>query len=123
MQRGYIALSIVILITAVIIAISTTVSLLSIGEAETGLTLSQGENTLDFVEGCTEDALLKARANTAYTGGNITRPEGTCTVNVSKNGNSWTLTVSTSASTYSRTVQAVITQNGYGDTISSWTEL
>src|SRR5690348_16902664 len=96
-QKGFIAISMVILLVALVIAISTTVALLSIDEAESALTLTNGESTLDFVEGCTEDALLKARANASYSGGNITRPEGTCTVSVSKGGSTWTLTVSTTA--------------------------
>ena len=113
----------VIILVAVVIAIATTVALLSIGEAESALTLTNGESTLNFVEGCAEDALLKARANTAYTGGNITRPEGTCSVSVSKAGSTWTLTMSTTATTHVRTIQVVITQDGYGDTISSWREI
>src|SRR5258708_18718426 len=119
-QQGFIAISMVILLVALVIAIATTVALLSIGEAESALTLTNGESTLDFVEGCTEDALLKARASASYAGGNITRPEGTCTVSVAKAGSTWTLTVSTTAIAYVRTIQVVITQDGYGDTISSW---
>ncbi|SRR6266568_2898022 len=122
-QKGFIAISMVIILVAVVIAIATTVALLSIGEAESALTLTNGESTLNFVEGCAEDALLKARANTAYTGGNITRPEGTCSVSVSKAGSTWTLTMSTTATTHVRTIQVVITQDGYGDTISSWREI
>ncbi|HWY79469.1 MAG TPA: hypothetical protein VNW29_03865 [Candidatus Sulfotelmatobacter sp.] len=122
-QNGFIAISMVILLVALVIAISTTVALLAVGEAESALTLTNGESTLSFVEGCTEDALLKARANTSYAGGNITRPEGTCTVTISKAGSIWTLTVSTTATVYVRTIQVVITQDGYGDTISSWSEI
>ncbi len=122
-QKGFIALSMVILLVAIVIAISTTVALLSVGEADSALSLTNGESTLDFVEGCAEDALLKARANTTYTSGNITRPEGTCTVVVSKAGSTWTLTVSTTATAYVRTVQIVMVQDGYGDTITSWKEL
>jgi len=122
-QQGFIAISMVILLVALVIAISTTVALLSIGEAESALTLTNGESTLDFVEGCTEDALLKARASASYTGGNITQPEGTCTVSVAKAGSTWTLTVSTTATVYVRTIQVVITYDGYGDTITSWKEI
>lgn len=122
-QKGYIALSMILVIAAVMIGVVTTTTLLSIGEGESGLTLATGENTLAFVEGCTEDALLKARASNTYTGGNITRPEGTCTVTVTKSGNTWTLTVSTTATTYVRTIQAIITNTGYGDSIVSWKEI
>lgn len=122
-NSGYIALSMVLIILSIVIAVSITVAYLSIGEAQSSLYLTKGDSTLSFVEGCTEDALLKARANAGYTGGNITRPEGTCTVSVSKAAGTWTLNVSTTATTYVRTIKAVITQNGYGDIITTWQEI
>src|SRR5258708_39157195 len=73
-SRGFVVISIVILLMAVVTAVSLTVALLSVGEAQSGFTLTQGENTLSFVEGCTEDALLKARASSTYTGGAFKRP-------------------------------------------------
>jgi len=121
-NQGYIALSMILILSVVIVAVAATVTLLSIGEAESGLTLTKGEDALSFVDGCTEDALLKARARASYTGGTITRPEGTCTVTISKAGSTWTITVSTTATTYVRTIQTVITQDGYGDTLTSWKE-
>jgi uncharacterized protein (UPF0333 family) len=122
-QRGYIAISMVLIILSVVIAVATTVTLLAIGEAQSSLILTKGEDTLSFVEGCAEDALLKARASSSYTGGNITRPEGTCTVSVSKASTTWTLTISTTATAYVRTVEVVITRDGYGDTITTWKEI
>ncbi len=122
-QKGYIALSLVLILLAVISAIAITVSLLSIGEGQSGLASYLGEDTLTFVEGCTEDAILKARASSSYTGGNITRPEGACTVGVSKAGNVWTLTVSTTNTQYVRTIQAVINRVAPAITITSWREI
>lgn len=108
---------------AIVVAVSITVAFLSIGEAQSSLTLTKGDDVLSFVEGCTEDALLKSRASASYAGGNITRPEGTCTVSVSKAGSTWTITVSTTSMQYVRTIQAVITQDGYGETLTTWKEI
>lgn len=123
-EKGVVALSIVLVLAAVLAAVSITVALLSVGEGQSGLALTNGESTLAFVEGCTEDALLKARASASYTGGNITRPEGTCSVSVSKVGSVWTLTVGTTATSYIRTVVAKVTQSGYGVVINAdgWKE-
>lgn len=66
---GYIALITVIILSAVTMAIGTTVSLLAIGEAQSSQALTKGEETLGFVEGCMEDALLKVRASDSYAGG------------------------------------------------------
>lgn len=121
-ERGYIALITVIILSAVTIAIATTVSLLAIGEAQSSLSLSRGEDTLAFVEGCMEDALLKVRASDSYAGGSITRPEGTCTITASKVGSTWTVTATTTATTYKRTIQAIATKSA-SLTIGSWKEL
>ncbi len=122
-QGGYIAILAVLMIVAVGVMVVSTMSLLGIGEVQSSVSLMKGENTLDFVEGCTEDALLKVRANIGYAGGTITRPEGTCSVVVAKNGNVWTLTVTTTDVTYARTVQVVGTRNITTFTISTWKEI
>lgn len=121
-QQGYIAVITVLIISVVVLSIATTVSLLAIGEGQSGLSLFKGEDTLTFVEGCMDDALLKARNNNTYTSGSITRPEGTCTVTVSKVGTTWTVTATTTNTQYARTVQAVITR-GSSMAITSWKEL
>src|SRR5260221_5347286 len=99
-EAGYIAILTVLIISAVVIAIATTVSLLAIGEAQSSLSLFKGEDTLTFVEGCMEDALLKARNSNSYTSGSITRPEGTCTITVAKAGTTWTVTATTTNTQY-----------------------
>ncbi|HSW87945.1 MAG TPA: hypothetical protein VLG12_02160 [Candidatus Saccharimonadales bacterium] len=122
MQKGYIAILTVLIISAVVLIIATTVSLLAIGEAQSAFALFKGEDTITFVEGCMEDALLKARNNNSYTSGSITRPEGTCTITISKAGTTWTVMATTTNTQYARTVQAVITR-GSQMAITSWKEL
>jgi len=121
-QRGYIATSAVLVLMVVVLTIVTTVSLLSIGEAQGSLALTKGEEALSFVEGCVEDAILKTKASPTYNGGNITRPEGTCTVTVSKAGNVWTETISTTDTAYKRTVRVVFTRTS-SITLTSWQEI
>lgn len=121
-DSGYIALTTVILLSAVIILITTATSLLAIGEAQSSFALFNGENTLTFVEGCMEDALLKSQASATYSGGTITRPEGTCIITVTKNVNVWTITATTTATPYTRTIQAIITRST-SLTLTSWKEL
>lgn len=122
-KNGYIAIITVLIISAVVLATAGTVSLLAIGEAQSSYSLFKGEDTLTFVEGCTEDALYKLRANSSYAGGNITRPEGTCTVAVSQISTTYTLTVSTTNTTYQRTIQIVCNRNPTGITLTSWKEI
>lgn len=122
-QKGYVAILTVLILMSVIITAATTVTLLSIGEAQSALALYKGEDTLAFVEGCAEDALLKSRASASYTGGPITRPEGTCSVTINKAGTTWTITVSTTNTLYVRTIQIVINRLPTGITLTSWKEI
>lgn len=121
-NSGYIALITILLISAVTLATATTIGLLAIGEAQSAVAVTEGDETLSFVEGCMEDALLKARSSDTYTGGSLTRPEGTCTITVSKAGNIWTITATTTATQFKRTVQVRATK-GTMMTLHSWNEI
>lgn len=124
-QNGYIAILAVLIILAVVVGTTTTVALLSVGEAQSGFALFKGEDTLQFVEGCTEDALLKIRSDAGLTGTfTITRPEGTCAVTiVSKVGVRWTVQTTTQNTTYKRTIETVFDRNPTGITLVSWKEI
>jgi hypothetical protein len=120
-EGGYIAISILLILTAVLLGIMVTVAQLGIGEGQVSLALSKGEDTLHFAEGCMEDALLKIRSNVSYAGGTITRPEGTCSITVSTAGSTYTVTSTTTATSYRRTVQAVAIR-GATVSLTSWKE-
>lgn len=124
MQKGYIATLTVLIVMAVVMATATTVTYLSIGEAQSGFALFKGEDTLAFVEGCVEDGLLKSRADASYSGGPIERPEeGSCSIVISKASIPWTMTVTTSITTYKRTIEVKYTRNPTGIVLSSWKEI
>lgn len=121
-MKGYIALSMIILISAVVIGVSTTVALLSIGEAQTGLTAQNGEITWNLIDGCAEDALQKIHDNSVYSGGTITRPEGTCTVSIISGNPNWDITVTSNGTKYVRKVEIKVTRTSKL-TITSWLEI
>ncbi|MEK7517297.1 MAG: hypothetical protein AAB583_02015 [Patescibacteria group bacterium] len=124
MQKGYIALITVLIVMSVVLTTASTVALLAIGEAQSGFSLFKGEDTLTFVEGCVEDGLLKSRADASYSGGTIERPEeGSCSIAISKVSIPWTMTVTTSITTYKRTIEIKYTRNPTGITLSSWKEI
>ena len=123
MQKGFMAISTVLLLSVVILAIVTTVTLVSIGELQASFSLFRGEEAIDFTEGCVEDYLLKIRADSAFSGGAITRPEGTCTIVITSANPNWDITVSSSATNYQRKVQVVFTRNSTGIVLISWKEI
>jgi hypothetical protein len=114
-SQGYIAISMVLLLIVVSMAVATTVAFLSIGEGQSALALEKGEGTINVVEECTEDLLIRMRNDADFAASisstTFTEPEGTC--NLSKSGNTWTIT-NTSPTTYTRTIQVTFTRDGYG---------
>lgn len=122
-KEGYVAILVVLIIAAVGLLLATTMSLIGAGGVQAASSLTQGEQSLDFTEGCAEDALIKLWASASYAGGNITRPEGTCTISVTTSTNIWTITAGTTATNYARTVQVVVTRGATNLTISSWQEI
>lgn len=123
-KSGFIAITSVLIISAVVLAITISVSLLSIGQGQAGLAQTKGEDTLSFVEGCAEDALLKLRSNASYSGGNITIPEGTCVVSNPQppSGSTYSFTVSTANTAYKRTVSITVNR-GSSLVITKWSEI
>jgi|SRR3989344_3185677 len=123
-MRGFIAVSTVLILVSVIVAIGTTVTLLSIDEARSGLILFQGEDNLDFVEGCIEDVMLKIRSDSTYSGTSISRPEGNCSITYTSGGPAnWDITVTSSSTSVQRKIQAIFTRNPTGITLTSWKEI
>ena len=118
-NNGYIALSMVLLLTVVTLAIATTVSYLSIGEGQSGLADQLGESTLNLAEECTEDLLLRVRSDGIFaavtTSTTFTEPEGTCVA--TKSGNTWTIT-NTLPNTYTRSIQITFNQDADGITFT-----
>jgi hypothetical protein len=129
---GFLAVSMVLILSAVVISIAATIALVAIGEGQASLAATQGEQNLAFVEGCVEDALLKVRASATFgdptgTPVSIARPEGTCIVTVvSKVGSgtvTWTMNATTNATNYTRTIQAIFSRSASGITLNSWREI
>jgi len=58
-QKGYVAISSIVVIAAVVIVVGITVSLVSINEAQVAFSGRKSEEVLNIVEACIEDALYK----------------------------------------------------------------
>jgi hypothetical protein len=125
-MKGFVAISTVLIVISVVVAIATSVTLLSVDEARSGLILFQGEDNLAFVEGCVEDAMLKIRSNSsAFPVGTstFTRPEGTCSVSVTTANPNWDITVTSTTTAVKRQIKVVFVRNATGITLTSWKEI
>jgi hypothetical protein len=121
-KNGYIALSSVLVIMAVVLIIGSSVSFLSINEMQSALSSKKSEESLHLVEGCAEDALLRLNKNNSIPL-TIIIPEGSCSVTIDSHiGNNWTFTVSSTIINYKKNIQISAVRDSTV-TITSWIEL
>lgn len=120
-KSGYIALSTVLVILAVIVVVGVSVSLTSINELQTSFGSKQSVSSLDIVEACVEDVLLSINESDSVSGV-ITLPEGTCTATVNSHvGGDWDVTVSSTNDGYARSVRVEASRGGTVS-ITNWKE-
>ncbi|MCA9397364.1 hypothetical protein KC573_00920 [candidate division WWE3 bacterium] len=126
-NKGFVALFVVVIISAGALLMSYNASYLSLGELDLGVTNQKGYETLAIAEGCAEEALGQIRQNSNYglSSGTIqyTVGSGSCTVTVTDiGGNQRQITSSATVTNYHKRVQVILT---IGSTLSidSWTEL
>lgn len=121
-QKGYIAFSSVLIISAVIIIIGITLTLTSISEVQKSLSGRRREEVIDRVEACVEDAMYSINTSNSLPS-TITLPEGTCSIAVDSNaGFNWTFTVTGTSNGYTKSIQ-VITTRATTITPVSWKEI
>lgn len=121
-MRGYIAFSSLLVISAVVLAAAVSVSLLSLSESQMGYSVRKGEQAFFFVEGCLEEALLRAKRDSSYNGGVLNFPEGQCTINIEKNLEDWKVTGQGSKDGHTREIEVQIRRACNQIYLYSWLE-
>lgn len=118
---GYVAISSVLVILAVILTITITGSLLSIDGAQISLSENISQTSNQVVESCVNEVLLEL-TNEATFSGTVTLPEGSCTVILdSQSGDNWVFSVTGSINNYDTTIQVDLDKTTEL-TINSWLE-
>ncbi len=121
-EQGFIAITSILVIGAVVLIVGVTTSLLSINDIQSALSNRKNDRSLGIVEGCVEDALITLNETNAIPA-TITLPEGSCSVTInSQVGASWTFTVSGSYQNHTKRIQ-VIANRSSSVVITSWNEL
>jgi len=121
-QKGYIALTTILIISAIILILGTSVTSISINEIQSSFSSFKNEEALDFVETCVEDALMRLNKNNSIPS-TITLPAGSCFVTINSHIDStWTFTVSGGLNNHTKRIQ--ITANRTTSVqLSSWKEI
>ncbi len=120
--NGYVAISTVLVVGAVVLTIGISVILNGINESQSALADTKSEVALGLVNACAQDGLIRLSKNNSIPG-TIVLPEGTCTVTInSQVGNDWDVTYSVTLGGYTKSVKVVATRTTTV-TINSWLEI
>ena len=121
-QHGFIAITSILIISILVFFIGTSLSLLSVAQTQTALGSNQSLVTLNLVEACIEEALLRINEDDALDT-SIALPEGTCSVTINSHvGNDWVFTTSYTSQVNTHTIEVSATRD-QSVTITNWQEL
>lgn len=122
LQKGFAAISIVLTLLAVSTLFSVSILFLSIGEAQSALSLYQGESALALVESCGEDALLRLRNDETFSENRIALPEGECQLDFSGDASDQTISIAGTKDGHARTIEIRVSRTETGLSLRSWLE-
>ncbi len=108
-NKGYIALTAILIIVAATLAVAISANFLSIDSGKNGLTLDRGDASFSLGNGCIEEAIIRLQRNGAYTGGSLNTTAESCTITVAAQGAQRTITAITVADSITRTLTAHVT--------------
>ncbi len=118
---GYIALSTVLIVLALVLLIGVSTSLLSINDLLSSQSGKMSNGALNLAESCAENALLVLNEENTLPS-SITLPQGFCSVTInSQTGSLWDFTVVSVADGYQKYIR-INANRGATVTINSWTE-
>jgi len=118
--QGFVALVIVLIISAIALLIGLSISLLSVGEIKMSLQKSQSSQSYYLANLCAEEALMKLKDDIDYPGEILNNIEnGSCIISVEGN---WIVKVSANFSNQTKKIKIIISQISPQMIISSWQE-
>lgn len=126
-QSGFVALTTLLVISAVVLAISISVTLIGISNLQNSLDLKR-KNELNVIsKGCVEEALLQIRNDSAYLGvANFPIGNGFCTISVSGTGLDRTVNIEAKINgimSYTKRYQVILKTSGKSVSIISYNEV
>ena len=121
-RNGFAAIAIVLTLLVVSVLFSATVIFSSVGEAQSSLSLYQGEIALAFTESCGEETLLRLRNDESFSEGSISLPGGICELSFSSEPTYQIITVTGEKDGYRRTIEIQVSRTVTGLTLLSWSE-
>lgn len=121
-NRGFIALVTILIISAVALLVCLSISFFSLGEAQMSLQKNQSSQAHYLANLCAEEALMKLKEDINYQGNEVfIFEQGSCQI-LSIEG-SWTIKVLADCSNQIKKLKIVVSQVNPKTEISSWQEV
>lgn len=125
-QQGFIAFTSLIVISAVALAVATSVALMGIDSAQSSLSVSKKHNAVIITKSCAEEAMIRLRDNVNYTGGTVNFGNDSCTIGVSGTGLNRLISITTNITgppTYQDNAVLFVKRTGNSINIVTWQNL
>ena len=120
-QRGYIAITSMIVVTAVVVSVGLLATFSAIGNAQMALGGTQADGAKSLAQACMEDVLLKIN-KTSTVPSSVSTPQGTCTITTDAQAGS-NYTVSVTATKDNRTKKITTSVSRITNVaVTSWLE-
>jgi len=110
----------VIILGIVALATGLSIALRAVGELDMGNAGTQSEQAQAVVDACMGEALIKIGRDATYSGETLTIGQIACTIGVTINGTSRTVTVTALSGRWTRAVQTTAAVTGTGVTLRRW---
>jgi len=121
-QHGIVSIATTMVIFAVTLVIAVSVQFVGVGELLMGYGEQQSEQAFQLADSCVDEALLRLKRNSAYTGGSLSGGSASCTITVSGSGSSRTVSVTATAGDSVRALTVGVALSGSSVSITSWSE-
>lgn len=118
--EGYVALTTVIIVGAVVMVITLSISIISISGIQTSLSTKKSSESLDITDGCGELVLREIRNNPSYSATSLTLQQGTCNLQITENAGNYIIIIDTTIESHTKTVTIDATRTASGVSVNSW---
>jgi len=122
-MKSGVALVLLLVFMAIAITITSAATLLTVSFSQATTRQDVSHAALSVAESGMENALMCLIRNPGYLGETLTVDAGVATINVSNNGDIFTITSTGQVGDFTRTVQALVLDSGGIMSLTSWREI
>ena len=122
-QRGAAMIATMVVVAAITLAVALSLSLGSLGGLVTVFGEEQSAASFFGAEACLEEAAVRLRWDSSYSGGTVGIGQATCVIGVSGSGSNRTVNATSTVATFIRKIRADLSISGGSASLNSWQEV